>query len=183
MSILKLAEGEPAPPLFQLSTPLDASRFELLGDEGCPFIVLYLPSMTYDEAEKIRSSQIESAYIAESYFWFGLIKIDEMVFELQFSPMEFFSHHGHFSVEIFNDSQLVRILGIDSASMKLDVLRCMTYPPKFSESIRPTFDKFRPVVGYDVVYNNRFLNAWRQFSTKELWHKAEKTGVFSDTFL
>ena len=183
MSFLKFAEGEPVPPLFQLSTPLNASRFELLGDGNLPFIVLYLSGMTSDEAKKIRLSQIESAYTAESYFWFGLIKIDEMIFELQFSPMEFFVHYGHFSVELFKDNQLVRILGVDSDSMKLIVIRCMTYPPKFSESIRSTFEGFEPFIGYDVAYNNRFLNTWRQFSVEKLWQKAEKTGFFHDTFL
>lgn len=183
MDVLKFAEGEPVPPPFQVSIPLDGVRFELLGDEGTPFIVIYLPDMTNEEAQKIRLSPIESAYIAESYFWLGLINFDGMIFELQFSPMEYFVRYGHFSADFFVKNRLARVLGVDSASGEIIVLRCVTFSSKFCKSARFSFDNFEPMVGYDLVYNGDFLKKWRQFNIEQLWNKAQKTGTFHDNWL
>jgi hypothetical protein len=181
VNILKFAEGEQVPSLFQVSIPLDASLFELL-DGGTPFIVIYIPDMTLEETQKIRSSPIESGYIKEKYFWLGMIKVDDMIFELQFSPSEHFRKYSDFSINFFDDSKIVRVLGIDSSTSELNVLRCMTYPLKFSESLRSTFDGLTSLVGYDLVYE-QFLEKQRQLSVEELWEKAKKSGAFVETFL
>jgi hypothetical protein len=84
--------------------------------------------MTSDELECTQSSRIETAYFSYGGYWLGMLKMEGMLYELEFDPMLHWLAYGTFSNELFKTNRIVSIIGLESADMRVKVLRAATCP-------------------------------------------------------
>jgi hypothetical protein len=168
-----------APPLFQRAyNGTDGSCFNL-GSDGEPFICIYLKNMTIKELDCIQDCRIETAYLNLRGYWLGMIKIGQMLYELQFDPMLHYSAYGAFSNELFQVNRIVSFLGIEGTDMRVKALRAATYPRKFLVGLHQAFADFTPEDGYSKRYR-KIVSYCQGYPLPVLWRNLTPSGYFGE---
>jgi hypothetical protein len=176
--ILALMIDEVVPAPFNKATQTDGAVFEL-GVTGRAVICLYLTDMGETDVETISCLSLETAYYSRGTFWVGILKVGNLLVELSFDPMKHFLAYGSFSADFFRTNRLVTILGVDTATMILKVIRVGSYPHKFLDSLYLTFANFKPSEWYSEFYDY-FLNRISSYSLETLWDNFERAGTFGE---
>ena len=181
--MLILSVGDIVPkPFLHHPPPKDGACFNL-SDDGTPFISIYLHQMVQAEQDLINDAPIEARYFSVDGFWMGMLKFERMFQEITFDPMLHFKGYGSFCCrELFRHNRLVTIMGIESSSMEIKVMRAATYPWRFLESLYNTFEHFTPSSEYSKMYKE-MVKTLHVHEISLLWGRFTPAGYFGESVL
>ncbi len=179
--IIAFRTGATAPAPFWPRPGVSGAILDQIRDSSGGFSVympLYLPEMTEDESESIRTLKVRARYFADGPFFLGLIRFGSgpLVFELEYTPDVYPAEQQEARRFAWEQGRIVHMLAIDSATGVLRVNRMMTMPNHFRRALLASFDSARSY-GYD-----QWIDRLRLRSVLDLWEFGLDGGRFGEGF-
>jgi hypothetical protein len=182
MCVIMVGQQAPAP--FWPSSGGDGARFEQ-GPEGDWFILMYAESPTKEERRLVRKAKILSRYIADESGSMVLAMIrfkgSELAYELVHDPTKYKAIEWGKRVKMWDKSNMVSFLLIDSATGIVGAMRYANMPKVFWQVWRDSWRKALSIEGYGDKYTAWIKGLW-QHKTLELWDLGTPAGVFGEEY-
>ncbi len=139
-----LAVGQRAPVPFWPTTSVDGARFEQ-GAEGDWFIVMYMRDPSKEERQFVRKAEILTRYLTDESGAMVLAMIrfkgSPLIYELVYDPTKYPAIEWGNRVELWDKSNMVSFLLIDSVTGIIGALRYANMPRVFWQVWRDSWRK------------------------------------------
>jgi hypothetical protein len=178
------AVGQQAPAPFWPSTGEDGAKFEQ-GSEGDWFIVFYMDAPSKEERRLVRKAKILTRYLTDDAgsMVFAMIRFkgSELAYELVHDPTKYPAIEWGKRVEMWDKSNMVTFLLIDSATGVIGAMRYANMPKVFWQVWRDSWRRALSIEDYTGKYEAWIKGLW-EHKTLELWDMGTPAGWFGEEY-
>lgn len=143
-------------------------------NEGGYLLTVFLQNMTFQEKLALKNGRIEFKIIEDRDTGFLLTLVDfgkyTMTFEIVFDPTLYKDNRRN--VEIFDKSNTINIIGVESTTNTIKTLRYISIPNKLLARWKKAWTKMLTVENCNTKYMQWINNLYR-YDLSTLWKRAD----------
>lgn len=176
--------GKLAPEPFWPASVTDGGRFEQ-GKEGDWFIIMYMTQPSKEERKVVRKAKILSRYLIDDTgaMVLALIRFkgSALIFELVHDPTKYQAIEWGQRVEMWERTNMVTCLLIDSATGILWAIRYTNMPAILWGVWKDSWRKAFSIEWYTEKYDAWIGGLWKHM-TQDLWEMGTPAGSFGEEY-